>query len=198
MGAQLSDGDREAWFVRDVLPHEGALRGYLSRFFAQSADVEDVLQDTYVRLITLSADERTRIRSPHAFLFTTARNVALDRLRKQRVVSLETMAELEEATVIDESPGAYEVINTRQEIALLNRSLACLPERCRQVLTLRKIYGLSQKEIAARLKITENTVEKHISNGMRLCATYLFSLARGATIAGASTTSDARGHTDVD
>jgi RNA polymerase sigma-70 factor (ECF subfamily) len=175
----LTEADRETWFVREVLPHEGVLRGYLGRFFKQAEDIDDALQDTYARLIVLSDDERSRIRSPHAFLFTTARNIALDRLRRQRVVSLEIMAEMEELDVIDESPSAYDEINSRQELNLLSQALAALPERCRQVVTLRKVYGLPQKEIAARLSITENTVETQVANGMRLCAAYLFALTGG-------------------
>jgi RNA polymerase sigma factor (sigma-70 family) len=175
----LTDLDRETWFIQEVLPCEGALRGYLGRFFTQVSDIEDTVQDTYARLVVLTDEERARIRSTHSFLFATARNVALDRLRRQRIVSLETMAELDELNVIDERPSAWEEINTRQELAMLSRALAALPERCRQVLTLRKVYGLSQKEIAARMSITENTVETQVAKGMRLCATHLYALVRG-------------------
>jgi RNA polymerase sigma factor (sigma-70 family) len=172
----LADIGKQTWFVQEILPHEAVLRGYLGRFLSEPSDIEDGLQETYARLLTLSEEERNRIRSPHAFLFTTARNVALDRLRKQRVVSLEVMAELDELNVIDERPGAYEELNARQELTLLQQALASLPERCRQVLTLRKVYGLPQKVIAAKLNISENTVESHVANGMRLCAARLLEL----------------------
>jgi RNA polymerase sigma factor (sigma-70 family) len=196
----VTELDRETWFSGEVLPHEPVLRGYLGRFFQQPTDIDDVLQDTYARLIGLADDERSRIRSPHAFLFATARNVALDRLRRQRVISLETMTELEQLDVIDESPSAYDELNARQELALLARALATLPERCRQVLTLRKVYGLSQKEIATRLAITENTVEKQVSNGMRMCTAYLFAMTHGDAKAekSALTPAGARENTDVE
>jgi RNA polymerase sigma factor (sigma-70 family) len=183
----LDDEAREEWFVQEVLPHERGLRRYLGRFFAQPSDVADVMQDTFARLVVLGPCERGRIRSVRAFLLRTARNVALDRLRRQRIVSLEVIAELDEECVVDESPGAYEEINSRQELALLSRALAGLPDRCRQVLTLRKVFGVSQRDIAERLQISENTVEKHIANGMRLCAKEIFALTQGRARPRAST-----------
>lgn len=170
----LSKIDRQAWFAQHVLGHETALRGYLRRYLRENAEVADGVQETYARLLGLSEDELLAIRSVHAFLFTTARNVALDWLRKQRVVSLDLMAELESFDVLDEGPSIDEELNTRQELAMLAEVLATLPERCRQVLTLRKIYGLSQKEIAKQLGISENTVEKHVANGVRLCAARIY------------------------
>lgn len=172
--------DKQHWFAHEILVHEPVLRGYLGRFFSNPDDIDDSVQETYARLFALPEDERVRIRQPHAFLFTSARNVALDRLRRQRVVSIELMAELESLDVIDERPSASEELNTRQELALLARAIASLPEKCRQVLTLRKIYGLSQRDIAARMGVTENTVEKHVANGVRLCAERLLALRPGA------------------
>ncbi len=169
----------EEWFMQDVLPHEHSLRRYLSRFLPQPTDIADVVQDTYARLLLLSTEERTRIRSVKAFLLRTARNVALDRLRRQPVVSLDAMVEIDECWAVDEAPSAYEEISARQELALLARVMAGLPERCRQVLTLRKVFGMSQREIAARLRISENTVETHVANGMRLCAQRVFALSEG-------------------
>jgi len=170
--------DRETWFIEQILPFEGALRGYLGRLLRRPHDVDDALQDTYARLIVLGEEERSRIRQVHAYVFKVARNVAIDRLRKQPIISLERLTEVEELDVIDESVDGYAEINARQELLLLQQAIASLPDRCRQVLTLRKVFGLSQKEIAAQLEITENTVERHIANGMRACADYLLSATR--------------------
>ena len=126
-GRPVTDIERETWFIQEVLPCEGALRGYLGRFFEQTPDIDDTVQETYARLIVLTDEERARIRSTHSFLFATARNVALDRLRRQRIVSLETLAELDELNVSDERPAAWEEINARQELAILGRAVAALP-----------------------------------------------------------------------
>lgn len=158
------------WFAAEVLVHESALRGYLTRFLQSAPDVSDVVQETYAKLLALNDTERARITSPHAFLFTTARNVALDRLRRQRVVSLDLLVELDDWDVLNYRPALDEELNTRQELAQLADVIRSLPERCRQVLTLRKLYGMPQKEIARRLGISEHTVEKHVANGVRFCA----------------------------
>ena len=169
-----------AWLAKDILVHERALRGYLSRFFKNVADIEDVVQETYARLLALNDSASSAVRNWHAFLFTSARNVALDRLRRARVVSLDALAEMGSFDVLDQMPPADEALNARQELALLARAIASLPDRCREVVTLRKLYGLSQKEIAQRLHIAESTVEKHVAYGVRLCAQRMF-VERGET-----------------
>jgi RNA polymerase sigma factor (sigma-70 family) len=172
--------ERNAWLAKEILVHERALRGYLSRFFKNVADIEDVVQETYARLLGLSDSASEGVRNWHAFLFTSARNVALDRIRKARVVSLDTLAEMGSADVLDQTPSADEALNARQELALLLETIASLPDRCREALTLRKLYGLSQREIAKRLAITESTVEKHVAYGVRLCAERMFAKRGGA------------------
>jgi RNA polymerase sigma-70 factor (ECF subfamily) len=166
----VTDCDRQLWFATEILPHEGTLRSYLRRFLEAPEDLQDALQETYARLLSLNEAEIAHVRVPRGFLFTAARNVALDMLRKRQIVCLEAVAELDTAAVVDESPGADEQLNARQELVLLAEVIASLPERCRQVLTLRKLYGMSQKEIASQLGISQSTVEKHVATGVRLCA----------------------------
>jgi RNA polymerase sigma factor (sigma-70 family) len=169
-----------AWLAKDILVHERALRGYMCRFFKNIADVEDVVQETYARLLGLNESAWAAVRNWHAFLFTTARNVALDRIRRSRVVSLDALAEMGGVDVLDQAPLVDEALNARQELALLLETIASLPDRCRETLTLRKLYGLSQREIAQRLGIAESTVEKHVAYGVRLCAERMFAQRRAA------------------
>jgi RNA polymerase sigma factor (sigma-70 family) len=169
--------DRRTWFAQQILVHEAQLRGYLRRFLKLASDVSDGVQETYARLLSLPDSELSEIRFPHAFLFAAARNVALEWTRRQRLIFCDLMAETSATSVLDERPSAYEQLSTHQELELLERAIDSLPARCREVLILRKLYGLSQKEIAARLGISENTVEKHAANGVRLCAAYVY--ARG-------------------
>ena len=161
-----------AWFSQ-VLAHERDLRTFLARYLSHRDDVSDVLQETYTRLLALSPERRSAVRTWRAFLFATARNVAMDHLRFPASVSLDALPEIDRTDVVsrggdEQSPD--EIVNLTQEQDLLARVIASLPDKCREVLTLRKIHGLSQKEIAQRLGIAEHTVEKHISHGVRLCA----------------------------
>jgi RNA polymerase sigma factor (sigma-70 family) len=166
--------ERNAWLAKEILVHERVLRGYLSKFLKRIVDIEDAIQETYARLLSLNDSSSAAVQNWHAFLFTSARNVALDRLRKNRVVSLDALAEMGSVDVLDQTPSAEEGLNARQELALLMDAITSLPDRCREVLTLRKLYGLSQREIAQRLAITESTVEKHVAHGVRLCAERMF------------------------
>ena len=94
-------------------------------------------------------------------------------MRRQKIIGIEALTETAADFVFDDVPGVSEIVGRRQELELLTQAIQSLPERCRQVLTLRKIYGLSQKEIAAQLGISEHTVEAQVGNGMRRCAEFL-------------------------
>ncbi len=164
-----------AWFF-GVLGHERDLRAFLARSLSHSDDVSDVVQETYVRLLALSPERRSAVRTWRAFLFTTARNVAMDHLRRREVVSLDALPEINAADVVlrgSQERRPDEIVNLTQERLLLSRAIASLPKKCRRVLILRKIHGLSHKEIALRMGIAEHTVEKHVSHGVRLCAARL-------------------------
>ena len=156
------------------LEFEGVLRACLYRYARNVADVDELLQETYEHLLAAgAAPEREEVRSIRAFALTVARNVALSWLRHRQVVPIELVADLEALETLDDRDQVEEIVNSHQELALLTQAVARLPERCRQVFTLRKVYGFSQKEIAASLSISENTVEQHLAKGVRLCTAAL-------------------------
>lgn len=164
------NSEHARWFAEEVLPHDAALRGYLHRTF-QNADVDDLVQDSYVRV--LRERERGTLRSTKAFLFTVARNAVRDLLRRRATAQAIPVTETAALPVLSDNPGVADLVSARQELALLSEAIRDLPERCRQVFLLRKIQGLSQREIALRLGITENTVETLVGKGARRCADYL-------------------------
>jgi RNA polymerase sigma factor (sigma-70 family) len=162
--------DHSQWFHDEVQPHEPALRGYLRSLFPSLPDLDDLVQESYARL--LRAKEAGKVKYVKAFLFAIARNAALDFCRRRKVVSFESIGDLVDLTVIDERPDVAEALNKQQELDLLADAVRTLPERCRQVLTLRLLYGLSHKEIAAELGISDLTVKAQLAKGMRRCADY--------------------------
>lgn len=167
----LPQHNPERWFIDEVLPHGPALRAWLLSRYPAIADVDDVVQESFARV--LRAQAAAPIGAPKAFLFSTARNLALDQLRRRQVVTIDSVAEIESLSVSDGAPTAADTAAHHQELQLLTQAIQSLPERCRQVLTLRKIYGLSQKEIAAQLGISEHTVEAQVGNGVRRCSEFL-------------------------
>jgi RNA polymerase sigma-70 factor (ECF subfamily) len=163
------------WFSEEVQPHESSLRSYLRRVFPALPDVDDLVQESYARLIR--AREAGRVSYAKAFLFTTARNAALDFFRRRQVVKIDGVADLETLSVVDDRPDAAEAVSKQQELALLADAVKTLPDRCRQVVTLRLMYAMSHKEIAAELGISDQTVKAQLAKGMRRCAEFL--AARG-------------------
>lgn len=158
----------DTWFVREVLPHEQALMRFLHRNWRDHDEVPDLRQEIYVRIY--EAAMRQPPDSPKSFLFATARNLLADRVRRQRIVSITAVGDLEQLNVLEDElePGRW--FGGREALARLARALDRLPDRCREVVWLRRIEDLPQKEIARRLGISEKTVEKHIAKGVRLLA----------------------------
>src|SRR6185437_183285 len=157
-----------------ALEFEGVLRACLYRYTRNDSDVEELLQETYARLLTAGCRDEPEVRSVRGFALTIARNVAFDWLRHRHIVPIEVVADLEALDGLDESEQIDEVVNAHQELALLVNAVQELPDRRRQVFTLRKVYGYSQREIASRLQISENTVEQHLTKAARRCAEALF------------------------
>lgn len=158
------------WFAEEVQPHESALRSYIRRVFPALPDIDDLVQESYARLIR--ARDAGRVAYAKAFLFTTARNAALDLFRRRQVVEIEGVADLDQLGVAEDRPSAHEAINRQQELELLAEAVRQLPGRCREVLTLRLLYGYSHKQIAAELGISAHTVKAQLAKGMRRCAEY--------------------------
>ena len=168
----------DRWFIEHILVHEAALMRYLLRRWPQRDEVVDLRQELYARVY--EAASRALPTQPKAFLFTSARHLMADRIRRNRVVSIETMGDLEPSSVlvVDVSPERW--CGGRQLLRRLSDAFDCLPDRCRDVVWLRRVEQLSQKEVAMRLGITEKTVEKHIAKGMRLLADALHGEHRDA------------------
>ncbi len=159
---------------REALKYEGVLRAYLFRYAPNPADVDELLQETYAKLLGIAFDERAPIRSIRAFALTVARNVALDWIRHQRVIPVDLVADMAALDVLDEKAKVDEIVSSREELDVLAEVVQELPKRCRQAFTLRRVYGLGQREIAAQLGISENTVEQLLTRAVRRCAEALF------------------------
>jgi len=179
VGEPLSQGteafhksEQSRWIVEEVQPHESSLKAWLRSRFPWLLEVDDVTQEAVVRLWR-SRNRGTKIRSPKAALFSIARNAVFDLGRRRDVAQIDAIAEIEGLAVLDERADVAETVSTRQELEFLAEALRDLPPGCRQVLTLRKMYGYSQKEVSAQLGISEHTVRAHVAKGMRRCAEYL-------------------------
>jgi len=175
----------DAWFADEILVHEAALVHYLRRVWAHIDDVHDLRQEIYVRVYEAAA--RARPHQPKSFLFATARHLMTDRLRRGRVVSIEPVGDFESLNVLVDEVTPERRLGARQNLRRLADAFDLLPDRCREVVWLRRVEELPQKEVAARMGITEKTVEKQVAKGMRLLAEHYY----GATQASADAARDA-------
>lgn len=164
------NSEESRWLLDHVIPHEPMLRAWLQGSFGRQVEVDDIVQEAYRRL--LAARATGTVVSPRAFLFQAARNLALNVVRHQACCRPAPFAESALAGLVDGAAGVSESVARAEDVQLLVRAIQTLPERCRQVFTLRKIYGLSQREIAERLGISENTVEVQAALGIRKCSEY--------------------------
>lgn len=154
------------WVGAKVLPHESEVRAWLRRSFVSPADRDDILQEAYCRLAALH--DVSHILDARSYFFQVVRNVVLEQVRRARIVRIETVAEIDALNIGDDGPSPERVTAGRRELARVMALIAALPERCRRVVELRKIHGVSQREIAERLGISENTVENEATRGLRL------------------------------
>lgn len=162
----------DAWFKREILVHEAALVRFLNRW-PNRHEVHDLRQEVYIRVYEAAAKARPTI-SPKTFLFQTARNLLIDRVRRGRIVSIEAVADLDALNVLVDDISPEHRVHARQELHLLARTFVRLPPRCREVMWMRRVDQLPQKEVAVRLGLTESSVEKHVIKGTRVLADAVF------------------------
>jgi len=164
--------EQTRWFADEVYPHDSSLRSYLKGAFPAVRDVDDVVQESYIRMLKARASQP--INCARAFLFGVARRLAIDAVRrKRRATEREVVVDFEYLEVSDETVDAAEASSTQQEIELLAEAIHALPRRCREIMILRKLEHLPHRDIAERLGISAATVEVQIARGMEKCARYL-------------------------
>lgn len=161
----MRTAEHARWFAAEVQPHGSSLKDYVRGAFPAVSDADDVVQESFLRLWTLRAAKP--IRSARAFLFTVARNIALDSLRRARSSPVFSVPDLAALPVVEEEADVPAAARRREETALLADALQSLPARCREIILLRKFENLPQKEVAARLGISELTVQEQVYRGLR-------------------------------
>jgi RNA polymerase sigma factor (sigma-70 family) len=162
-----------------------ACRGLLARTVGRIVrrdDVDDVLQEAFVR--SFEAEGQHAIRDARAFLLRTARNVAFDHISRAAYRTTGSIEAIDAEQLVDEAVSTEARVDAEQRFLEFCQAVGSLPEQCRRVFVLKKVYGLSQEEIAAQLAISESTVEKHIARGLLLCHEHM--AARHATVAPAA------------
>jgi RNA polymerase sigma factor (sigma-70 family) len=163
--------DRHEWFLNQIFRHRADLQRYLQQFTSGAEDIDDLIQETYVRVYSLPDYET--VDSPKAYLFTTARNLAIERARRNAIHATDTVADFEPLNLYSlESPVDVQV-DARRRFESFCSAVDSLPPVCRRAFVLRKVYKLSHSEIAEVLGIAPSTIEKHVLKGLIRCRDYL-------------------------
>lgn len=154
------------WVGSNIVPHEGDLRARLRRMAVPEDEISDIVQDAYVKIAKL--DSVAHIRSGRSYFFTTARTMLLDRIRRERIVRIDSMTEMEALRLADDDPGPERRVSARIELERVRRLIDALPDRCREIFELRRVQGVPQREIAERLGVAEHIVEAQAVRGLKL------------------------------
>jgi RNA polymerase sigma factor (sigma-70 family) len=162
----MSDQPPEHWdFDRLYRSTIAPLRRHLARILGNATEAQDVAHDAFARVYP--AMKKQPVEKPEALLYTTARRLAFNRIKRRRIAPFDPRGtDIEAAS--SPSPGVAQQVMARQELARLEQAIAQLPEGCRTVLLLRKVELLSHREIGERLGIAVSTVEKQHARALRL------------------------------
>jgi len=153
--------------------HQQALRRFISRFVRRSHDIDDIAQEAFLRAYRAEKNNSDGIEKPKSFLFRIAHNVAITNLTSKSNQMMDYLADIDE---LDEGMLSAELVDeviAHQVVGIHCEAVASLPKQCRRVYLMRKVHGMSHKEIAGQLGISPRTVERHIGKGNRDCANYM-------------------------
>lgn len=167
----VNDAVLRAWFCREVLPLEFALTRFIRNNWRSDADITDIRQDIYERVLIGAGRELPTLAGP--YIFTVARNVLINRSRHAKVISIELVADLGRVTQATDWLTPARHAEGRELLRQVLAGLELLPPRCREVVRLRKIEGLSTKETARRLGIGVDAVEQQTTLGMRALVDFM-------------------------
>lgn len=172
----VASRERAIWLRQNVLPHEPELRSWLNRRIISGLDVDDVVQESYAIFAGLQGVDH--IRDARIYFFEVAKSVILQSLRKSRIVAFNALAEFDALSIPDDQPSPETIAAGRQELGRLADLIVKLPPKCREAFVLRKVCGLSQREVAVAMSVSENTIEKHIGKALGILGALI---GRGGT-----------------
>lgn len=164
--AETNASAAEEWFVREVLPLEAALMQFLRHNWRNKTDIADLRQEIYVQVYDAALKQIPERARP--FVFATARNLLINRVRQLHVIPIEAAVDASALDAMLDAPGPEHIVIARDELRRLQLALNRLPPRCREAVVLGRIQGLSGREVAAHMGISEQAVSAYLINGIRM------------------------------
>ncbi len=169
-GRPLPDSNPDRDFTELVYAYDSQVKAYLRRSFPALRDVDDVVQESYLRIWQIWALQP--ISSASGLLFTVSRRIALNLMRRDRRSPLQPDSRADAVLISTGQPNAAESAISVEDLDRLAEAIESLPARCREVFVMRRIQGISQKEIASRMGLSEQTVQVQAARGLRKIEAY--------------------------
>ncbi|OAX64576.1 RNA polymerase subunit sigma-70 [Xanthomonas translucens pv. arrhenatheri] len=163
----MTGNAKRAW-TQMFAQHGPVLRGFFVRRGANE-DAEDMVQETYLRLLRAHQQQGEAIANPEAYLYTVALNLAREQAarRKQAPLRIEELEQFSQ--LLAAGDDVEDTAQRQQRQQRLQALLAGLPERTRAVLVMQYRDGLSYKQIAERMGVSAHMVKKHVVRGLSAC-----------------------------
>ena len=168
---RASTGNQGSNILSAFQTHHLSLKRFIGRYLNSAQDIEDVTQEAFMR--AFSAEKTTEVHQPKSFLFRIAKNVAITQLRKKSNQITDYIEDQPSQDVLVNEWSTEDEVLVNEKLDIHSQAVAALPPKCREVYLLRKVYGLSHKEIAAKLGIASSTVEKHLMKGVEDCDKFI-------------------------
>lgn len=167
--AAALDEQRHGFLERLFREHRRGLAKYFRNRIRKSADVPDLVQEVYTRLLKVKSPEET-LRSPLAYLYSVASNLLKEyRQHERRYVNLSDLDEKTVNKLLGELPSLERELEVSQIVARLYSAIASMPIKIRTTMTLKYRHGLTYSEIAAAMGISESSVKQLLAHGVALC-----------------------------
>lgn len=148
--------------------HRDGLKRFVSKKLRQNGEAEDVVQETFIRLIQSEQKKGQQVSSmasPEAYMYRTASNLAVDRLRQHS----SRVDEGDREQLSDDIVGGFEPLRqleAHERLEQLREAVNGLPPKCRQVFVLHKYQQLSYRQVAEHTGISVSMVEKHMMKAL--------------------------------
>jgi len=147
------------------------IKSYVSRFVKSSQDVEDIVQESFIR--SYQAQKKTEISNFNAYVYTAARNLSFKHNAKYGNKVTAYIEDLGLSEALEDTQSVERDILAYEQFGVFCEAVRDLPLQCRRVFILKRVYGLSQKEVSERLGISVSTVNQHLAKGMARCTQYM-------------------------
>lgn len=156
----------DRWFIDEVLPFERDLLDAAGRWCDGGDEARDLAQEVLVRM--LATEGWQAITNTRSYMLRMMRNLAIDRLRRAKVVEFRHLLDRDDFDVMDDAPDQHRIAEDRQALADFAQAVSALPERCRVVFERCRVEGQSPKQIAAELGLSLSTLEKRLARAIFL------------------------------